>query len=196
MRKFSFDIFKSIPQLETERLILRKICKSDLSDVYDYASCDEVTKYLLWYPHPDIRFTKRYLSIVDVKYKDGTFYDWGIIDKQTGRMIGTCGFTTLDSENNAGQIGYVLNRKFWGQGIASEAARAVITFGFEFLGLNRIEAKYIVENAASKRVLEKCSMRFEGILRSCMRVKGRYVDVAVHSILLDEYQRIRDSHNN
>ncbi len=191
MNKFSFDIFKSIPQLETERLVLRRMRKSDLFDVFDYASCDEVTRYLLWYPHPDIKFTKRYLSIVDSKYKNGTFYDWAVVDKKSGHMIGTCGFTALDAENNRGEIGYVLNRKFWGRGLAAEAVRAVVTFGFEILGLNRIEAKYIVENKASRRVLEKCSMRFEGVLRNYMRSKGRYIDVAYHSILLEEYQRIK-----
>ena len=190
MIKEDLEIFKTIPTLETERLILRRMLPSDLADVYDYAKRAEVSEFLLWYPHDTTAFTRKYLKIVDSKYKRGEFYDWAVVCKADGRMIGTAGFTSIDVYNNNAEIGYVLNSDYWGRGLAAEAARAVITFGFEALRLVRIEAKYMTDNLGSKRVTEKCGMREEGILRQSVYAKGRYVDVCLCSILVDEYKRL------
>ena len=190
MIKEDLDLFKNIPTLETERLILRRMKPSDLADVFDYAKRSEVSEFLLWYPHDELAFTRRYLKIVDTKYKRGEFYDWAVVNKADGKVIGTAGFTRFDIFNNTGEIGYVLNSEYWGRGLAAEASRAVITFGFEVLGLRRIEAKYMIENTSSRRVAEKCGMSEEGILRESVYAKGKYVDVAVASILSDEYKKI------
>ena len=190
MIKEDLDIFKNIPTLETERLILRRMKLTDLADVFDYAKRAEVSEFLLWYPHDEPGFTRRYLKIVDTKYKRGEFYDWAVVNKTDGKMIGTAGFTRFDIFNNSAEIGYVLNSEYWGRGLAAEASRAVITFGFEVLGLRRIEAKYMTGNSSSKRVAEKCGMCEEGILRESVYAKGKYVDVAVSSILYDEYKKI------
>ena len=102
-------------------------------------------------------------------------------------MIGTCGFTSFDFRNNSAEVGYVLNRSYWGKGIAPEALDAVIAFGFDELILRRIEAKFIIGNDNSRRVMEKCGMQFEGVLRSSMMVKHEYRDIGICSILSDEY---------
>ena len=107
-----------------ERVILRKITQKDLSDVYEYASNPRVPEFLLWNPHPSLGFTKKYLSIVDKKYKRGEFYDYAV--EYQGKMIGTCGFTSFSLENNSAEIGFVLNPGYWGRGIATEAAKLVI----------------------------------------------------------------------
>ena len=103
-------------------------------------------------------------------------------------MIGTCGFTRFDFRHDSAEIGYVLNPDFWGRGLMPEAAAAVMNFGFEKLLLNRIEAKHLTGNEASRRVMEKAGMRFEGVLREGMLVKGKYVDVGICSILCHEWQ--------
>jgi ribosomal-protein-alanine N-acetyltransferase len=102
-------------------------------------------------------------------------------------MIGTCGFTSLSLENQCGEIGFVLNSKYWGMGIAKEAANLVIKYGFEVLELNRIEARYMSENTQSRRVMEKCGMSYEGTYRSSLFVKGKYRDVGICAILKDEF---------
>ena len=107
-------------------------------------------------------------------------------------MIGTAGFPRFNLYNNSAEISYVLNSAYWGRGLAAEAARAVITFGFEALGLHRIEARYMVGNIGSKRIAEKCGMREEGILRESVYAKGKYVDVAVASILYDDYKKLTE----
>ncbi len=184
-------VFRNIPVLETEHLILRRMQKSDADDMYDYAKRSDTTKYLLWNPHPDRKFTYQYLVYLNHQYKVGEFHDWAVVEKESGRMIGTCGFTRFDYGNDGAEIGYVLNPDFWGKGFATEAVRRVIRFGFDYLGLHRLEAKYMEGNVASRRVMEKCGMTFEGVRRDSIFVKGGFVSVGVCSILREEYSRDR-----
>ena len=106
-------------------------------------------------------------------------------------MIGTCGFASLDPRNNGGEIGYVLHRDYRGAGLATEAALAVIRFGFETLDLSRIEGRYLVGNDASLRLMERCHMHPEGVLRQSLRVKGALRDVGICAICAREYENWR-----
>ena len=182
------DVFSNIPTLETERLVLRKLAVSDCFDMYEYSRKPEVSKFLTWYPHPDVEYTKAYLNNLKSHYALGMFYDWAVLLKDEGKMIGTCGFTNIYPQHDSAEIGYVINPAYRGKGIACEAASKVLEFGFCELGLNRIEAKYIVGNSASKKVMEKLGMKDEGVSRSSMLVKSRYVDIGVYSILREEFE--------
>ena len=180
-------IFSNIPKMETERLILRKIVIDDVEDMYEYSKDNSVTEYLTWSAHIDRSYTLEYINYLQARYKTGDFYDWGVVVKESGRMIGTCGFTRFDYVNNSAEIGYVLNSDYHGHGIATEAVTKILEFGFDRLNLNRIEGRYMVENAASRRVMEKCGMRFEGVRREGMLIKGKYRDIGVCSILNKEF---------
>ncbi len=180
-------IFRHIPRLRTERLLLRRIEREDAPDVYSYASLAEVTRFLLWDPHPSLAYSKAYVDYLQSVYREGSFYDWGVTLLESGRLIGTCGFTSFDFENHSAQIGYVLHTDQHGKGLATEAVGAVLDFGFRKLKLQRIEGRYMEENLASRRVMEKNRMRFEGILRNAVCVRGEYVNVGVCSILRDEF---------
>ncbi len=186
-------IFSNIPTIETDRFILRKIVVNDVEDMYEYARESSVTKYLTWSPHPDQAYTLEYVNYLQSRYRSGDFFDWGVVRKDTGKMIGTCGFTRFDYANNCAEVGYVLNPKHHGQGIATEVSARVIKFGFEMLGLNRIECRYIIGNDASRRVMEKIGMTFEGIRREGMHIKGSYRDIGICSILRKEYENMRGS---
>ncbi len=192
MQKASvFKLFSKIPTLTTARLTLRQMKPSDYLDMYDYARQPRVTTYLLWEPHKSADVTHDYLRYIQGRYRVGDFYDWAVVDNQTKKMIGTCGFTTLDFHNNCAEIGYVLHPDYWGKGIAAEAVRRVMEFGFMELNVHRMEARYIDGNDASRRVMEKCGMKFEGIRRSSLYVKGTYQDIGCCAILSDEYMRMR-----
>lgn len=182
-----YRLFSKIPTLETERLLLRRMKPSDSRDMFEYASRPEVTEYLLWEPHKNQRQTLDYLEYLQTRYRVGDFYDWAVVDKQKAKMIGTCGFTSLDFLNNSAEIGYVLNPDFWGCGIASEAVARVMSFAFLELNVHRVEAKYMVGNERSRRVMERCGMSFEGVRRASMFVKGSYRDIGICSILSEEY---------
>ena len=190
-REAVYSIFSKIPTLETERFTLRKLSMDDTDDMYEYACRADVTEYLTWSPHAEKSYTFEYLSYLQKRYKTGDFFDWAVVLRDEDKMIGTCGFTTLDFEHNCAEIGYVLNPEYWGQGIAAEAVSRVMDFGFMEMNVHRIEAKYIVGNDSSRRVMEKCGMTFEGIKRSSMFIKGDYRDIGICSILYDEYIRNR-----
>ena len=180
--------FMNIPTLRTERLTLRKMLPSDAADMYSYASRSDVTEYLLWSPHPSQKYTADYLKYIRSRYAVGDFYDWAVVENESGRMIGTCGFTRFDLPHNGGEIGYVLNPEFHGKGYATEAAERVIRFGFEELMLHRIEAKFMEGNASSLNVMKKLGMTFEGYKRDGMLVKNKYRTIGVCAILKDEWQ--------
>ena len=186
-REEIYRIFSNIPTLQTERLTLRRLMVSDAMDMFEYSKNKEVTRYLTWDAHPDVGYTREYLQYLGTHYNMGDFVDWGVMLTEEDKMIGTCGFTRFDYNNNSGEIGYVINPAYRGREIAAEAVRAVMQFGFETLGLNRIEARFIEGNAASMRVMEKTGMTFEGYNRSAMLIKGEYKTIGVCSILCDEY---------
>ena len=183
-------VFRHIPTLECRRIVLRKMSKADAGDMYEYASNPAVTKYLTWDVHPNERFTSNYLSYLQSKYRSGEFFDWAVTLKDNGKMIGTCGFTRFNFSAYSAEVGYVLNPSYWGQAIAPEALKRVIRFGFDYLGLNRIEAKCITGNNQSRRVMEKVGMTFEGTTREGMYLKGKYVSIETCSILRNEYNAI------
>lgn len=183
-----YRVFSHLPELLTERLTLRKMMVIDSQDMYEYASRNDVTKYLTWYPHPDRGYTKQYLQYLGNRYAAGMFYDWAVVFEPDCKMVGTCGFTSFNCAFDSAEVGYVLNPDYWGRGIATEALERVLQFGFEELRLHRIEAKFIQGNEASLRVMERVGMTLEGYLREGMLIKGSYVTVGVASVLASEWQ--------
>lgn len=189
MNESLLSVFTKMPTLVTDRLILRKMLVSDYGDMYDYASRPATTKYLLWSPHESPKFTKRYLSYLQGQYREENFYDFALIEKRSGRMIGTCGFTKFDLVNNSAEVGYVLSPDFWGRGLAAEALCRLLRFGFSELALHRMTAKIMDGNLRSMRVAEKCGMRHESTQIAAMLIKGQYRTIHEYAILAEEWNR-------
>lgn len=187
MTEDMLSIFTRIPTLETNRLTMRKILPADCADMYDYSRREETSRYLLWSPHTNLRYTKKYLTHVQNAYRNENFYDFALVDKESGRMIGTCGFTSFDLQNNSAEIGYVLHPEFWGKGLAKEAVFRLMAFGFAELRLHRLSAKIMTNNTASKRVAEKCGMRHEATYVEGMLIKGRYETIDEYALLAKEF---------
>ncbi|MBQ7897073.1 MAG: GNAT family N-acetyltransferase [Clostridia bacterium] len=184
--KYLDYIIKHIPELETPRLILRKIKKSDAADMFEYASKEDVTKYLLWNAHESLKYTKKYLKFLVSKYKTGEYLDWGIVLKSNNKLIGTCGFASLDLANAKCEIGYVLNPDYHKNGYAYEAVGKILEYAFDTLGLNRIEARVIKGNEPSISLLKRCGMTEEGEGREEIYVKGEYKSLIHFSLLKGE----------
>ena len=181
------SVFRSPPVICTERLIIRPVSKRDVYDMYEY-SCDiEVTKYLAWEPHRDLNFTKYQIKSILDAYVSGRYYDWALELKCNGKMIGTCGFTSFDYIEDSCEVGYVLNPKYHGYSLATEAAMRVIGFAFETLGATSVYARCMKKNTASRRVMEKCGMTFEREERGAIIKQNVPVDVLRYRISFDEY---------
>ena len=179
--------FKDPPCLETPRLLLCKIVPSHAEDMYEYSCDPEVTKYLTWSPHSSLAETERFVKLLQKKYDNGTFNDWGLMEKSTGKFIGTCGYTSFNYEENTAEVGYVLSKDYWGKGLAAEAVRAVMKFGFERFGLEGFLAKHMEGNDASGKVMQKCGMKFKGLYKHSMFIKGEFKNIVVYTITKTEF---------
>jgi len=147
--------FRSIPTLETPRLILRKILPQDAEDMFEYSKDVRTSQYLLWEPHSSIQYTRAHIDYLQKEYQKASFFDWALIDKKSGKMIGTCGFTQIYEKDLHAEIGYVLSPLFHRQGLAPEAIQRVMAYGFETLGLLSLSARFMEDNLASRKVLER-----------------------------------------
>lgn len=175
--------FLYLTSIETDRLLLRRLALSDAPAIYEYGRDPRVAQYVLWDPYKSVGEARGFIRYMLRKYRSGEPSSWGIVLKETGRVIGTIGFMWIQRENASAEVGYSLARAYWNRGLMTEALRAVIDYGFRSLRLNRIEAQHEIENPASGAVMRKCGMRCEGTLRQRLLNKGRFVDVALYAIL-------------
>ena len=167
--------------------MLRKITLSDAEDMFEYACRSDVTEFLLWDPHPSYSYTVELIRHLQRGYTEEKYFDFALELKEAGKMIGTAGFTSFDRKNNCAEAGYVINPLYRNRGYATEALSAIMNISFLSLGINRLEARYMVGNLASKRVMEKCGMNYEGVLRQKLFVKGKFCDIGICSALREDY---------
>ena len=175
-------------QLETGRLVLRRLVESDAGAVYrNWASDPEVTRFLTWPTHPDPEVTKYVIGTWLPLYEKKDYYHWAITLKENGdEPIGTIhGLVNDDLESV--QIGYCLGRSWWHRGIMSEAAQAVIGFFFDTVGAASICSYHDPNNPRSGMVMKRCGMKYEGTRRAADRNNTGICDQSWYSILRTEY---------
>lgn len=174
--------------IETDRLILRRFELSDAQAMFDHwASDDEVTKYLTWPTHTEVSVTERILGEWVPQYEDTSFYNWAIVLKEHGpEPVGNISVVRWEQEGQVPIVGYCLGRRWWHQGIMTEALGAVIDFLFDRVGVERIVAGHDVNNPHSGGVMRKCGMRFEKIREKSHRNNQGVIDTASYSIERDK----------
>jgi ribosomal-protein-alanine N-acetyltransferase len=182
--------FVDLPEIQTERLLLRKVTLDDAEDMLACFSDPEVARHTAWEAYDSIEQVRDRLRYVISNYEQGEPANWGLELRESGRLIGMCGFMAGSwvPEFARASLGYAIAREHWGRGLTTEAVRAAIAFGFERLELNRIEDRCIAENTASERVMQKAGMSYEGALQDYVFGKGAYRNYKVYSILLREYR--------
>ncbi len=188
-RERSERFFVDLPDIQTERLLLRKVTPGDAEDMLAYVSDPEVARHTTWEPYDSIEQVRDHLRSVISNYERGEPANWGVMLRESGRLIGMCGFMagSWEPEYARASLGYAIAREYWDRGLTTEAVRAAIAFGFNHLSLNRIEARCIAENTASERVMQKAGLSYEGTLRDYVFRKGAYRDYKVYSILRREH---------
>jgi [ribosomal protein S5]-alanine N-acetyltransferase len=186
-RKRAAKLLRNLPQLTTSRLLLRKFKRTDVHDVFAYASDPEVALYTVWEQHRDLKTTRQFVSTVLKAYRQGHPAPWAIVLRKTGKLIGAIVLRNWSFAHSRAEVGYVLSREYWGKGYVTEALNAVLAFGFSEMELHRIEAKAVPENRGSTRVMEKAGMKCEGLLRDYEFVKGAYHSLNLYSILKNDF---------
>lgn len=179
---------KTAIELRTERLILRRYKRSDIPAIVHLIGAREVAATTLRIPHPYTEEDAR--AMVRRSSMDKSVVRLGIFLRKTGEFCGGIGLR-VDAEHNHADLGYWVGVPYWGQGIATEAAREVVRYAFEMLGLNRICATCYAGNVASQKVLEKLGMKHEGRFRRHIRKWGEYKDLENYALLADEWKASR-----
>ena len=179
-----FFYFSALPVLETEDLLLRPMRMRDAKDIFSYSSDPEVARYVLWNPHRNLSDTRAYIRYIRSLYHRGLPSSWAVVFKPDGKVVGSIGFMSWIPVNHTAEVGYSFSRKYWNRGLATQALQAVIQSAFSSIpALNRLEAQHDIRNPASGRVMEKCGMRREGLLRSRILNKSEFADVVLYAIL-------------
>lgn len=174
-------------KIETDRLILRPFVMEDAEAMYrNWASDPEVTKFLSWPTYKSVADAYAILEIWIPQYSDNTFYQWAIELKELGEVMGSISVVNQDERVDMMEIGFCIGKSWWGQGIMTEACRAVIDFLFDEVGAQRIEAGHDPNNPASGAVQRKCGMKYEGTFRRRIRSNQGITDVCLNAILKEE----------
>lgn len=175
--------------METKRLILRNIEERDLQDIFELYANEEVVKYT-----PLERFISQDDALQEMNWHSEIFRQqmglrWVIEEKLTGKMIGSCGYMNYLEALSRVDIGYDLAPCYWGKGIMTEAASPILAFGFDRMGINRMEAQVDPANEASIRLLSKLGFNHEGKRREYECEKGKFTDLFVYSLLRSQYEQ-------
>lgn len=185
--------------LESKRLIFRKLKESDAFDMYNnWCNCDDVTRYLPWNTHKSIEDTKEILNIWINDYQNPFTYRWIIIEKNDNTPIGTIDVVNKDIDNKVFEIGHCYSKKYWHQGYATESLSRIISFLFEETNVDLITAKHNGNNIASGKVMQKAGMKYDGTLRERItdKITGQKDSLVYYSITKEEYLKNKDSINN
>ena len=173
--------------LETDRLILRPLTLEDTADVFEYVSDEETMRYI-FKPHTNLQQTAEFIANYYLASPLG-FY--ALEHKDDKKMIGVVEFR-IDDKEHEGEIGYMLNKKYWRQGFTTEACLRILSLGFHTLGLEHINSGHDKGHTASGNVLKKIGMSFEQLTENTHEVNGKMVDTLFYGIKREAYLKSQE----
>ncbi|MBG6110094.1 ribosomal-protein-alanine N-acetyltransferase [Flavobacterium sp. CG_23.5] len=175
--------FTPFPNLETERLLLRRVNKDDVNEIFALRSNPETMKYI---PRPLVKTNDdalEHIALIDAKIESNEGINWAITLKDNPKLIGIIGHYRIKPEHFRAEIGYMILPEYNGKGIVSEAVKEVVTYGFNEMKLHSIEAIIDPENFGSEKVLQKCGFVKEAHFKENEFYEGRFLDAVIYSIL-------------
>jgi ribosomal-protein-alanine N-acetyltransferase len=182
----------TFPVLTTERLTLRRPLLSDAPDVLVFRGDWEVQKYQ-GPVFKDVAEVQTLIEELESEYAAQEGITWAVALASSDTVLGLFGFHNWNKYHRRAEVGYDLTHAYWGQGIASEALRTIVRFGFEKMNLNRIYAATIADNHESVRLLERLGFQREGTRRQhSWEEDGTFHDSAIYGLLRDEYTIARN----
>jgi RimJ/RimL family protein N-acetyltransferase len=173
------------PSLKTARLLLRPFRQADADEVQRLAGDRDVADTTLKIPHPyEDGMAEKWIANHRDWFDRGEQAVFAITLSDDGRLLGAVGLR-IEREDQRAELGYWIGKPYWGQGFCTEAARATVRFGFQQMGLHRIQACHLARNAASGRVLQKIGMTREGRLRQHTRKWDAFEDIEIYGIVAE-----------
>lgn len=175
---------KSIPTLKTSRLVLRPFQLSDAKEVQRQAGHPDIAATTATVPHPYLDgMAEQWISGHAAVFAAGTGTEWAITFADSGKLVGCISLMGISKQHQRAEIGYWVGKEFWGQGICTEATKAVIKYAFEELKLNKITCRHMHTNPASGKVMLNAGMQQEGVLRQEHFKNGVFYDMVVYGLL-------------
>jgi ribosomal-protein-alanine N-acetyltransferase len=172
------------PEIATERLALGALSDDDVPELVRLAGAREIADTTLSIPHPyGPADAEQFMARQREAGARGDELVLAIRRRDDGRLVGCIGLREIDRTHLQAELGYWVGVPYWGQGFATEAAQAVVRYGFETLGLNRIYAHHMTRNPSSGRVLGRIGMHREGVLRQRVLKWGRFEDVVIYAVV-------------
>lgn len=184
-----FD-FSEFPVLLTERLCLRQLVPSDADAIMAIRGDFQVTRYNIGDAYTDIAQASGLIENIDRMFENQSTLYWGITLLPVSTVIGMIGYNYWNRMDHRGSVGFDLARAYWGRGIMPEALRGILRFGFEQMGLNRVEADASVYNTQSQRTLQKVGFRQEGHLREQYHEANSYHDLLLYALLKRQFMEL------
>lgn len=181
MKQLNTDVFDTFPILKTERLTLRDIRLEDAGEILSMRANGNVNRFIARPQMEEITQAKELVGRVRQAYEDRKAIAWAGLLRDSGAIIGTCGFNNIDLPNLHAEIGGELNVQFWGKHIAAEAVKAIVDFGFGTFGLHTIEAKVSPENRGAIFLLEQLGFEKEAHFKDRVYYDGSFSDLAVYT---------------
>ena len=180
------DAFAEFPVLETDNLLLRQLTEDDAEDFYTVWADPGMQAGFDAKGFSGIAGARRHIRVKGNAFKRKQILAWGIAPKDSFGIVGACFYGAFEHQSVA-ELGYYLSGPHWGKGIMSQALQAVVPFGFEVMGLHRIQAFIRPDNLGSVRVAEKAGLVREGLLRRYHRTpQGTWADKAVYARIQDD----------
>ncbi|MBC8180786.1 GNAT family N-acetyltransferase [candidate division KSB1 bacterium] len=178
----------AMPTLKTERLILRPFILDDAKDVQRLAGNFFIAKTTLTIPHPyEDGMAEEWIGIHQKDYEEGTQIIFAIVSQENNQLLGAIGLSSIKQEFENAEMGYWIGKEFWNKGYCTEAARVVLKYGFEELGLNRIHANHFGSNPVSGKIMQKIGMTYEGCMRQHIKKWDKFEDAVLYGILKIEF---------
>lgn len=181
--------FHPFQNIETERLLLRRLDATDAEEVLALRSNPETMKYI---PRPLAKTTEdalQHIAMIEDKIVNNTGINWGITLKGNPKIIGIIGHYRISMENHRAEIGYMSFPEHNGKGFMSEAIKAVVAYGFEQMNLHSIEAIIDPDNIASERVLQKNGFVKEAHILENELWEGKFLDTVIYSLLKRNFNK-------
>lgn len=178
--------------IRTDRLLLRPFRMSDAEAVARLCDNERVYRGTLSLPHPyTVACAEAWIAGQEENIRLERGYEFAIVDRASGELYGCVGLFQ-NAANRSGEAGYWIGEPHWGNGFATEALEALLAFAFSEKGLNRVFARHFASNPASGRVMAKCGMRREGVLREHILKDGTFEDVVCCGLLRGEWLARRE----
>jgi [ribosomal protein S5]-alanine N-acetyltransferase len=178
------------PLLRSKRLLLRPFAQADAPRVAALCGEKEIAATTLFIPHPySVEDAQAWLQGHQETFDSGHGVQFAIC-RET-ELIGAVGLV-IEPQHDRAELGYWIGTPYWGAGYASEAAAAVVRYGFLELKLNRVHAYHYLRNSASGRVLEKIGMKYEGLARQHIKKWGQYEDCSLYGLIRADYDSDRE----